>query len=403
MRCPHCGAEVPEGDLFCGECGKQMVPDEPSPRAIAPWVIVAVVVVGLIVVGGGALVLFRPAPTPTPAPTATPTATFTPTSTATPTTTPTPTATFTPVPTPTTAPVSQPAITSLISAPEIDDEGNPVIVTDVFFPGTAEVFFVFQYEGFAGITELEVVFYRNGVETASGTIKLTGEDSGQASFRYYDEDVFPPGEYTLVGYAQDQPLGTYEFTILGETVALEDDFSDEASGWETGETEVAKVWYESGQLHVLIEAEDEIAGSFFAGGLQNTFGDISMEVDVSATALPEAGAYYGILARGSEEGAYLFVVEPNGHYGIEKLSGEEWVTLVDSTASEAIKQGTDVVNRLRILFVGPFLHFYANETWLDVVEDTSFTSGMIGLVAVSLEGGGGVHVVFDNVVVNNVE
>ena len=291
----------------------------------------------------------------------------------------------------------------MVSTRQLDDEGNPVNVTDVFRPGTAEVFFVFQYEGFAGITEIEVVFYHNGVEAASGTINLTGEDSGQASFRYYDDDTFLPGEYTLVGYVQDQQLGTYEFTILGETVALEDDFSDETSGWETEEVDTSKVRYENGQLHVLIEAEDEIAGSFFAGQPQNTFGDFSMEVDVSVTALPEAGAYYGILARGSEEGAYWFVVEPGGYYGIDKLIGEEWVALVDWTESEAIKQGTDVVNRLRILCLGPYLHFYVNGTWLDVVEDTSFTSGMIGLVAVSLEGGGGVHVIFDNVVVNNVE
>jgi hypothetical protein len=409
MKCPHCNAEVPEGDLFCGECGKQVAPEEPSTttpppkRAIAPWVIVVVVLVGLVVVGGGAAtVLLRPAPTATLAPTATPTATLPPPSTTTPTPTVMPTATFTPAPTPTFTPVSQPKITAMVSALQIDQEGNPVIVTDIFPPGTTEVYFVFQYQDFGDIMEFQVIFYYNGVADTSGAIQLIDEDSGQYWFRYYNDDILQPGEYTLEAYVQDQSLGTYQFIILGETVALEDDFSDEASGWETGDTDIARVWYENGQLHVLVEAADEITGSLFGGQLQNTFGDFSMEVDVSVAVLPEAGAYYGILARAGEEGAYLFAVESGGYYAINTLIGEDWVALVDWAASDAILQGADVVNRLRIECLGPNLLFYANGTFLAEVEDATLASGAIGLIAASAEGGGA-HIVFDNVVVYNVE
>lgn len=408
MKCPNCNAEIPAGDLFCGECGQQVAPEKPPTtalppkRAIAPWLIVVVIVAGLVVIGGGAAAaLLKPAPTATWTPAATPTPTTSPTTTPTPTATPT--ATFTPAPTPTAAPVSQPQITAMVSALQIDQAGNPVIVTDIFPPGTAQVYFVFQYQDFGDIMEFQVIVYYNGVEDTSGTVQLKDEDSGQYWFRYYSDDILQPGAYLLEAYVQDQALGAYQFVILGETVALEDDFSDEASGWETGDTDIARVWYESGQLHVLVEAADEITGSLFGGQPQNTFGDFWMEVDVSVAVLPEAGAYYGLLARADEAGAYLFAVESDGYYAINTLIGEDWVALVDWAASDAILQGADVVNRLRIECLGPNLLFYANGTLLAEVEDATLTGGAIGLMAASAEGSGGAHIVFDNVVVYNIE
>ena len=76
MRCPYCGAEIPDEDQFCGDCGRRVrdVPAETAPvstpeqaparRGGAPVALLAVVGVLLLVVivGGGAwaLGLFSP-------------------------------------------------------------------------------------------------------------------------------------------------------------------------------------------------------------------------------------------------------------------------------------------------------------------------------------------------------
>ena len=48
-------------------------------------------------------------------------------------------------------------------------------------------------------------------------------------------------------------------------------------------------------------------------------------------------------------------------------------------------------------------HYFLNSIYLDYVEDASFTSGQIGLMAGSYDGGGGVHAVFDDLVVYQIE
>ncbi|MBC7249373.1 MAG: DUF1080 domain-containing protein [Anaerolineae bacterium] len=130
--CPYCGAEVPESDLYCGECGRK-IGLEPAPPAapveekrkfnLTPILIGAGVLLCLclgIVIGVPALsayIVARATPTTaailpphTPTPTrVTPTATPTKVATKTPTPTPSPTRpllpTFTPTPTPIPGPV----------------------------------------------------------------------------------------------------------------------------------------------------------------------------------------------------------------------------------------------------------------------------------------------------------
>jgi hypothetical protein len=72
---------------------------------------------------------------------------------------------------------------------------------------------------------------------------------------------------------------------------------------------------------------------------------------------------------------------------------------MDWQQSSAIKQGADVVNQVGVECQGSSLRFYANGTLLVEIEDESFTNGQIGVVAASFKDGGGVHVVFDDVVV----
>jgi len=63
MKCPYCGAEVPEGDLYCGECGRKIEAAPPSaalakkkspviPVAIGVGVVlcVCVAIVGVIAI-----------------------------------------------------------------------------------------------------------------------------------------------------------------------------------------------------------------------------------------------------------------------------------------------------------------------------------------------------------------
>ncbi|HEY71209.1 MAG TPA: zinc ribbon domain-containing protein, partial [Anaerolineae bacterium] len=59
MKCPHCNQEVPEGKEFCGFCGKpiQKKPAETKPpkpegkRRVWLWVLIAVLLVALVVLG----------------------------------------------------------------------------------------------------------------------------------------------------------------------------------------------------------------------------------------------------------------------------------------------------------------------------------------------------------------
>lgn len=78
MRCPYCGAEIPDEDQFCGDCGRrvrevpvaapvsapvQAAPQAPARRGGAPVALIAAVgVLLLVVIAGGAwaLGLFSP-------------------------------------------------------------------------------------------------------------------------------------------------------------------------------------------------------------------------------------------------------------------------------------------------------------------------------------------------------
>ena len=82
MKCPHCGAEVPQGDLYCGECGQRVTPAGPTPPPVheppippgppaevptegerkrrMPWLMIVLIALAACVVcgGGGAAAVY---------------------------------------------------------------------------------------------------------------------------------------------------------------------------------------------------------------------------------------------------------------------------------------------------------------------------------------------------------
>jgi hypothetical protein len=310
-----------------------------------------------------------------------------------------------PTPSPTPTPRADIKVTSLIFASSMDENDDPVGISIVFPPGQTEVFAVFEYEGFEGITEYEATFTRDGVEDTTKTFELPGEDSGQRWIRRYDDDGLEPGEYTCEISVDGRPLARSEFIIAGGEEVLADSFDDATSGWSTKDTDISKIWYENQELNVLIKEGGWTTYSVYDPVGDDTFGDLYLRVDAWLVEVPDQGGEYGVVVRRNDKDYYQFLISQNGFYKIRKHSGDDegWTTLVDWVKTDVVNQGVDAVNHFGVLCVGSDLVFFLNSIFLDHVEDTSFTSGQIGLLAGSYKDGGGVHAVFDHLVVYEIE
>jgi len=65
-------------------------------------------------------------------------------------------------------------------------------------------------------------------------------------------------------------------------------------------------------------------------------------------------------------------------------------------ASDAIQQGLEATNRLKVLCSGDYFAFYVNDVFLTDVQDATFQEGNIGL-AIGTFDEPGVEVLFDDI------
>ncbi|MFO7539253.1 MAG: family 16 glycoside hydrolase [Chloroflexota bacterium] len=151
------------------------------------------------------------------------------------------------------------------------------------------------------------------------------------------------------------------------------------------------------QLVIQVDATNTMQ---YATLSEPTFSDFVLEVEARLLSGPEESSY-GVLFRQDEEGRfYRFQITGTGLYILERRNEDgSWTRLTEGwTASEAIKQGENVVNRLRVEAVGSWLAVYANDELLREVNDTAYVSGTIALDAGTF-GRPGVQVAFDNITV----
>ena len=131
------------------------------------------------------------------------------------------------------------------------------------------------------------------------------------------------------------------------------------------------------------------------------FDDFSLEVEAQQVAgSPESS--YGVLVRMRGVGQfYRFEITSSGLYMAERHNGDgSWDQYLDDWAeSEAINQGLNASNRLKIVADGPSLQFYVNDTLLHEVMDNGVGADTaIGLDAGAF-GASGLQVAFDNLVI----
>ncbi len=134
--------------------------------------------------------------------------------------------------------------------------------------------------------------------------------------------------------------------------------------------------------------------------IEPTFSDFVLDVDAQLLSGPEESSY-GVMFRQDEDGRfYRYQITGTGYFVLERHDGTgNWTRLSDGwSQSEAIFQGANRVNRLRVEAVGSRLTVYANGELLHETSDDRLAAGTIALDAGTF-GQAGVQVAFDNVIV----
>jgi hypothetical protein len=173
--------------------------------------------------------------------------------------------------------------------------------------------------------------------------------------------------------------------------------SFEAPGsWTVGDDATAQGRVQDGVYQMSLE---QSGASFWATAGQK-LGDGRYELEARPLEGTADNGYGMIFRADVEQGDfYLFKVSSDGYAYIGRCreSCAEQVALVEADwfELEAINQGFDVTNRLRVDALGPSLTFYVNDAPAGAVEDATFRSGDIGLLAETFSPGG-LTVQFDN-------
>lgn len=101
---------------------------------------------------------------------------------------------------------------------------------------------------------------------------------------------------------------------------------------------------------------------------------------------------YGIVFRAQDyKNFYVFSITGEGYYRFMKYVDGEWTKIVGLTLSHAIKHG-NTTNNLQVSAEGSTFGFYINDQFVNWATDTSFSSGLIGVIV----GDGTIHMTLDS-------
>ncbi|MBN1811952.1 MAG: protein kinase [Anaerolineae bacterium] len=215
-----------------------------------------------------------------------------------------------------------------------------------------------------------------------------------------EDDTFAEGDIGLTATTFGSVATEVHFDNLivlePDSILIRDDFSNPESGWDVEEFEGGSLGYKEGVY--VIRAED--SDYYYLGQTYVSLADVAIEVDATQILGPaNDDNYYGSGCRLQSDGAgYLFIISGQGYYAIYREEGEAGGEfLVDWTESDVIRQG-NATNHLRAICDGTRLAIAINGELLAEVEDDTYATGDVLLVASTLEDGA-TEVHFDDLLV----
>jgi len=187
-------------------------------------------------------------------------------------------------------------------------------------------------------------------------------------------------------------------------VLLEDDFSDDSTGWISGgdrfvgENTIQEI--AGGRFTVEVTTADGRGGPDTTGlAVPNaaeleSLGDVTVEVTVTAVLAPPR-SFYGVICREVDfDNFYGFVILDTGGYSIFREQDRTGTEL----AGGDLSTGRRLSNSIRADCVGDTLTMYADGERVAEVRDPNFTRGAVGFLA-ETRGTPGLEVAFDDLVI----
>ena len=206
----------------------------------------------------------------------------------------------------------------------------------------------------------------------------------------------------MVTVACAEQLPQSDPSIEPGQILFNDQFiAGQTGNWLLEQDEISSVEMANEQLVLNINQPNTIQ---FATLQDPEFSDFVVEVDGRQRAGPADGSY-GILFRVQDaDRFYRFSITSNGLYVIERHDADgTWTRLIPEwQTSEAINQGLNVANRLKVIATGPEFTVYVNDILLQQVSDSTYSSGTLALSGGTF-GGANLQVSFDDLVVYGYE
>jgi len=176
-------------------------------------------------------------------------------------------------------------------------------------------------------------------------------------------------------------------------ILLQDDFTDNTSGWDRVLNDGGIMDYDSGGYRILVHGADMNFWSTPSGN----FGDVRVETDVTRLNGPDENRA-GLMCRYQNGNYYFFIISNDGFYAIGKFTNGQAILIGQESMVPSEFVQADEVNHLRADCIGNTLTFYVNFNQVASTLDADFSTGGVGVLAGSFNEPG-VDVLFQNFVV----
>jgi hypothetical protein len=173
-----------------------------------------------------------------------------------------------------------------------------------------------------------------------------------------------------------QPLDTPAPAGNGE-VLFQDDFSDPNSGWKVDANETTTREYVDRQFRIFVN-NDEFSYVYPSTYVEQSFGDVRMELDVQRISGDDSSSVYLICRRADQDNFIAVDVDFEGEARIAQIVQDEQEVIVEQEGIAGLQDG---VNQLRLDCIGNTVTFFLNGQQILSAEAGGPAEGGVGFAA----------------------